>query len=150
MRDFSRIRVRSDAPDMFQPADAARLFAIQSGWLARSLARPFDGPTVIITHHAPSPRSIHPRFDGALLNACFVSNAEHLLAAGSADLWVHGHTHDSVDYLLGSTRVVCNPRGYMRNGVAENPCFDVDLLVEVAGSQLQEGLAAYVDGDCER
>ena len=83
-------------------------------------------------------------------NACFVSNAEHLLAAGSADLWVHGHTHDSVDYLLGSTRVVCNPRGYMRNGVAENPCFDVDLLVEVAGSQLQEGLAAYVDGDCER
>lgn len=150
MRDFSRIRARSDAPDLFQPTDAARLFAVQSGWLAQALARPFAGPTVVITHHAPSPRSIHPRFDGALLNACFVSRAEYLFAAGPVDLWVHGHTHDSFDYQLGSTRIVCNPRGYMRNGVGENPRFDVDLTVEVVAPRIRQGLLACLDEGLEK
>jgi predicted phosphodiesterase len=134
MRDFSRIRAGTDAQTLFQPTDAARLFASQARWLTRALARPFDGPTVVITHHAPSGRSIHPRFDGALLNACFVSNAEHLFDSGPVDLWVHGHTHDSFDYTLGSTRVVCNPRGYTRDGVCENARFDSDFMVEIAGA----------------
>jgi hypothetical protein len=65
------------------------------------------------------------------LNACFVSRAEHLLGADRVQLWVHGHTHDSFDYTLNGTRVVCNPRGYARGGVNENPFFDPNLVVEV-------------------
>ena len=136
MRDFSRIASDHDPLQPFQPADAARLFARQAHWLARTLARPFDGPTVVITHHAPSKRSIHPRFDGALLNACFVSDAEYLLDAGRVDLWIHGHTHDSFDYRVGETRVVCNPRGYTRDGVCENADFNPDFMVELTGESM--------------
>lgn len=139
MRDFTRIRAGAASDASFQPADAARAFALQSRWLTRALARPFDGPTVVVTHHAPSRRSIHPRYDGALLNACFVSDAEHLLDAGPVALWVHGHTHDSFDYTLGRTRVVCNPRGYVRAGVRENARFDADFIVEIAGAPCDAG-----------
>jgi methylphosphotriester-DNA--protein-cysteine methyltransferase len=45
---------------------------------------------------------------------------------------VHGHTHDSFDYVVNGTRVLCNPRGYAKDGVNENVRFDPDLLVEVA------------------
>ena len=68
---------------------------------------------------------------GSLLNACFVSDAEHLIDGRLARLWIHGHTHDSSDYVLNGTRVVCNPRGYVRNGVTENRRFDANFLVEV-------------------
>jgi hypothetical protein len=46
-------------------------------------------------------------------------------------LWIHGHTHDSFDYRLNGTRVLCNPRGYARDGVNENPMFDPQLVIEV-------------------
>jgi Icc-related predicted phosphoesterase len=87
---------------------------------------------VVVTHHAPSRSSIHPRFAGSLLNACFVSDLEALADGDKVRLWVHGHTHDSFDYQLNGTRVVCNPRGYARDGVNENARFDPDFCVEIA------------------
>jgi hypothetical protein len=129
MRDFSRIRNGDDS--LFTPHDAAARFLRHSAWLDRRLDTAFDGPTVVITHHAPSPRSIHPRFAGSALNACFVSQAEHLAGAARAAWWIHGHTHDSFDYALHGTRVVCNPRGYAKNGIDENPRFDPGLTIEV-------------------
>ncbi|HWZ73652.1 MAG TPA: metallophosphoesterase [Casimicrobiaceae bacterium] len=131
MRDFSRIRAGEGDERLFTPADSAALFNIDAGWLDRKLAEPYPGPTVVITHHAPSRESIHPRFADSLLNACFVSDAERLVDGSRARLWVHGHTHDSFDYVLNGTRVVCNPRGYAKNGVNENPRFDTNLLVEI-------------------
>lgn len=131
MRDFSRIRAGAATAAPFTPDDAAKLFARNAAWLDRRLQVPHAGPTVVITHHAPSRRSIHPRFTGSLLNACFVSDAEHLVGAGRAQWWIHGHTHDSFDYLLNGTRVICNPRGYARAGVNENARFDPNLTIEV-------------------
>ena len=46
-------------------------------------------------------------------------------------LWIHGHTHDSFDYFINGTRVVCNPRGYAVDGITENAAFDVDLTVDI-------------------
>lgn len=131
MRDFSRIFADDAMQRPLTPDDTARQFERHAGWLAQRLARPFDGPTVVITHHAPSPASIHPRFAGSPVNACFVSDAEHLLGADRVQLWVHGHTHDSFDYRVAGTRVVCNPRGYSRDGVNENAGFDPDFTVEI-------------------
>ena len=131
MRDFSRIRLGEAAETLFTPAASAALFEHQAAWLKRKLSEPHPGPTVVITHHAPSRMSIHPRFAGSLLNACFVSAAERLLGADRVRLWVHGHTHDSFDYWLNGTRVVCNPRGYAKNGVNENPLFDPQFLAEI-------------------
>jgi len=137
--DFSRILVddrdaiREDGQAMraFMPEDSALLFERSARWLAERLATPHAGPTVVVTHHAPSPRSVHPRFDGSPINAAFVSQAEHLMRGDRVRLWVHGHTHDSFDYRVDGTRVVCNPRGYARDGVDENPGFDPKLIVEL-------------------
>ncbi|WP_284618025.1 metallophosphoesterase [Aquabacterium humicola] len=131
MRDFSRIRVRDAEPALFTPADSAALFERNAAWLNRRLDAPHAGPTVVITHHAPSRQSIHPRFAGSPLNACFVSDADHLAGGHRTAWWIHGHTHDSFDYQLQGTRVICNSRGYAKAGVNENAHFDPDFMIEV-------------------
>ena len=131
MRDFSRIESAEYPGKPYSPEESTRVFTRHRDWLARKLADPFDGPTVVITHHAPSRQSIHPRFAGSPLNNCFVSDVEYLMGAERAVLWVHGHTHDSFDYTVRGTRVVCNPRGYARDGINENAAFDPGLVVEI-------------------
>lgn len=131
IRDFQRIRVDAERSEPFTPQHSQVLFDRTSAWLDAQLQQPFDGPTVVITHHAPSPRSIHPRFAGSLLNGCFVSDLERLMGAERVRLWIHGHTHNSFDYTVRGTRVLCNPRGYMMHDIGENPAFDPALVVEV-------------------
>jgi predicted phosphodiesterase len=128
IRDFSRIRVGDRA---FTPEDSTERFATHRRFLAETLATPFDGPTVVITHHAPAPPSVHPRFRGSPLNACFVSDLTSMLDGARAKLWIHGHTHDSFDYAVNGTRVLCNPRGYALKGVNENARFDPGLIVSI-------------------
>lgn len=132
IRDFVRIETGSSPAHAFSPADMEALFNTNRIWLQDKLSQRFDGPTVVITHHAPSPKSIHPRFEGSLINNCFVSNSEYLLGSDRAALWIHGHTHDSFDYLVNGTRVVCNPRGYAKDGINENAAFNPDMVIEVA------------------
>jgi predicted phosphodiesterase len=131
VRDFTRIRIDDRSATAFTPAESAALFARHARWLESRLVEPFDGPTVVITHHAPSRQSTHSRFADSPLNVCFVSDAEELVGTSGAALWIHGHTHDSFDYVVGATRVVCNPRGYAKNGVNENVHFDPRLVLEV-------------------
>ncbi len=97
-------------------------------FIGRELAKSFDGVTVVVTHHLPSRRSVSEKYRVSPLSAAFASNCEELLALG-ADLWVHGHTHDSCDYTFGKTRVVCNPLGYMSGGQPENTIFDLSLCI---------------------
>jgi Icc-related predicted phosphoesterase len=85
------------------------------------------GPTVVVTHHLPHPRSIPGRFKGDLLNAAYASDLSDLIEQGQPVLWAHGHTHDSSNYRVGSTRIVCNPKGYDN----ENKSFDPALIVEI-------------------
>ncbi len=128
-RDFSVIR--SDDGRPFTPEASAACFARHAAWLASRLDEPHDGPTVVVTHHAPSRGSVHPRFAGSPVNPCFVSDLEHLMGGDRVALWIHGHTHDSFDYEVAGTRVVSNPRGYAKDGRNENPAFDPALVVEV-------------------
>ena len=131
VRDFSRIRAAPDSPELFTPAHSQRLFDDSVAWLEQQFAQPHDGPTVVISHHAPSPRSVHPRFAGSALNACFVSDLEQRILQWQPALWLHGHLHDSFGYRIGATRVACNPRGYARDGKQENQLFDPDLLITI-------------------
>lgn len=131
IRDFSRIRRHGASDAVFTPDDSAALFRRDAAWLRGRLAVHHSGTTVVITHHAPSRRSIHPRFAASPLNAAFVSDADDLLDGDRVSLWIHGHTHDSFDYRVHGTRVVCNPRGYARNGVNENAAFDASRIIEV-------------------
>jgi Icc-related predicted phosphoesterase len=111
----------------FRPAEALMLHKRSRGFLEGELARPFDGATVVVTHHAPHPRSMHSRYGSDLLSAAYVSDLTAVIEAGQPSLWVHGHVHESFDYRVGATRVVCNPHGYG----AENPKFDPGLVLEV-------------------
>lgn len=116
----------------FLPEHAYRRHMEARRWLARELAQPFAGKTVVVTHHLPSAKSVAERFGADPLSAAFASNMEDLTAG--ADLWIHGHTHDNFDYLLGNCRVVCNPRGYVSERYerrsTENKLFDPHFVVE--------------------
>lgn len=129
LTDFRVVRVAKDGYRRFRPKDAAMLHLASVAWLRERLAQPFDGPTVVVTHHAPSARSIPPRFAEDRLSAAYASDLDGLVEEFSPALWVHGHVHESCDYMLGGTRVVCNPRGYVPHEV--NPAFRDDLVVEV-------------------
>jgi Icc-related predicted phosphoesterase len=134
VRDFSRIAAAPGRPEPFTPALAQQRFDASVAWLDACFARPHDGPTVVVTHFAPTRHSIHPRFAGSPLNACFVSDLQARIESWQPQLWLHGHTHDSFDYRIGATRVLANPRGYAPAGVVENAAFDPGFVVELAQS----------------
>ncbi|MEH0166698.1 metallophosphoesterase [Roseateles microcysteis] len=104
---------------------------IDRDWLEAKLAQPFDGKTVVVTHHAPTQHSVALRYRGDWLTPAFVSELpESFFDVPS--LWVHGHTHTAFDYSVGSCRVVSNPRGYrLRDSSFENSAFKPGLIIEV-------------------
>ena len=85
--------------------------------------------SIVITHSCPSIQSIPDQFKVNRLAPAFASNMENLIHQYQPRLWIHGHTHNSFDYRIGNTRIVCNPRGYVPR--ANNPEFDPCLLVSV-------------------
>jgi Calcineurin-like phosphoesterase len=127
--DFKIIKIeRGYKLRTLQPIDTARLHTATLAFLRKELSREFDGTTIVVTHHAPSPRSIAPRFQNDPLNPAFVSDLEAFIERYAPSLWIHGHVHDSFDYWVGRTRIVCNPRGYFPDQL--NPAFDPLLIVE--------------------
>lgn len=133
-------RVIREGDDAFAPAHALAQHRRSRAWLAEQLARPHDGPTVVITHHGCHRRSVHERFAGDAINGAFISDLSPLLGPRErCALWIHGHVHNSFDYEVQGTRVVVNPRGYALNRREpdwaamrwENPQFDARLVVQV-------------------
>lgn len=99
-------------------------------WLEQELAKGAPQSTVVVTHHAPHLRSVPQQYQGDPLSPAFVSDLGRLM--GRARLWVHGHVHASMDYVVNGTRVVCNPRGYAhRRGGPENEGFGPGWVMEV-------------------
>lgn len=115
------------SPERLTAAHTLRKHERSRAWLERELARPHAGSIVVVTHHAPHPGSVAPRWRGNACTPAFVSDLSDLVQGSGADLWVHGHVHDFFDYDVGDTRVVCNPRGYG----SERTGFVYDYIVEV-------------------
>lgn len=136
INDHRRIRTVAGGP--FLPQHALAEHERSRAWLEQELNAPYRGTTVVVTHHAPHLRSIHPRYAGDITNTAFASNLPGLLR--HADVWLHGHVHDSFDYQVGRCRVVANPLGYAqgrhsasdaRDLVFENASFQWSCVVEV-------------------
>ena len=126
MADFEVIMNKGRA---FCPEDSIALHQQARGWLKCMLAETFTGKTVVVTHHAPSSGSVHPRYARNLLTPAFVSSLEHMMEGSRTAVWVHGHMHDAFDYEVYGTRVICNPRGY---APYEDPVgFKPDLVVDI-------------------
>ncbi len=96
-------------------------------WLRGALAQPFDGPTVAITHFAPSLLSADPRYGLTPGTAGFCNALDDLLP--QAQLWLHGHLHAPSDYVHRGCRVVANPLGYARKN--EQSRFQPRQLIEI-------------------
>lgn len=112
--------------------DTLAMHRTQRAWLRQALVEPFDGPTVVVTHHGPHRGSLAPRFAADWVSTAFINELPPAFFDVPV-LWVHGHTHASFDYRVGGCRVLCNPRGYQtgRSVVPENLQFDAGLVVEI-------------------
>lgn len=136
--DYELIMLRERSPldlsiraHVLRPADTRRIHLETVAWLEERFAESFDGPTVVITHHAPARQSIAAQFVGDPLTPAYVSDLSSQIARWQPALWVHGHTHDRFDYHLGRTRVICNPRGFFHGVDAEDSGYDPRLVVNV-------------------
>jgi predicted phosphodiesterase len=125
MSDFHYIRHENRT---FQPEDARAINLKCVEWLRAKLADEFHGATVVVTHHLPLRQSIHARYAASELNPSFASDLSNLLGP-SVSLWIHGHTHESFDYSVNGTRIVCNPRGYLPK--EPNAGFDPLLTIDI-------------------
>ncbi len=111
----------------FMPKHALALHKRARSFIEAELAKPFDGKTVVVTHHAPSLLCEHPKFGIDPLSGAFISDCDELIA--QADLWVFGHTHANVDTTVGKCRLVSNQLGY-RSEQLEVP-YRPDLVIEI-------------------
>lgn len=101
-------------------------------WLEKALAVGDPSKTVVVTHHCPNLNSIPPQFrtgDSSKFSPIYASDLSDL--GGRCALWIHGHVHESADYNMKGTRVVCNPMGYCSQELGpQNPRF-TDLLIDL-------------------
>jgi Icc-related predicted phosphoesterase len=115
MNDFNYVKNTSkEGKNVFMPDDAVEdHYAFRRG-LDEVLALHPNLPTVVVGHHAPSKASTHPRYKNeVIMNGAYSTNLDNfILDRRQIKLWTHGHTHEDFDYMIGTTRVVCNPRGY--------------------------------------
>jgi hypothetical protein len=92
-----------------------------------------DKKCVVVGHHSPSFQSAHAQYkDETLMNGGYHSDlSEFILDHPQIVLWTHGHTHHPFDYMIGETRVVCNPRGYENDGYSEETGWDPTKILEI-------------------
>ena len=106
------------------------LFKQNMLFLEVALSQHYSGPTVVVTHHMPSYKSIHPLFFNSRINGAFASNCEQLMHEHDIDYWLHGHTHQTVpEYGVNGCKVRMNPFGY--GGVETNINFDPAFRIEL-------------------
>lgn len=132
MNDFKAIKMRDgDGRRCLTATDWYHEHCLTWDYIQDRVQEPFDGPTVVVTHHAPSFESIDPKFLNSQLNDAYATELSTFILYNEIDLWLHGHIHASSDYMIGDTRVVCNPRGYNSAAPMLNPNFDPRLVLTV-------------------
>jgi Icc-related predicted phosphoesterase len=113
-----------------RPADTVKMHIESKRYIEEKVKEHADKPVVVITHMGPTHLSINDKYKGELSNGAYVSDLSNLiLDNANIKFWIHGHVHDPVDYMVGDTRVLCNPRGYLPyegdNGFQPGQYFEV-------------------------
>lgn len=114
MNDFKIIRNDEHGYTKLRPAHAMFRHHRSVGYIKSIVQGMYDEKFVVVGHHAPSKQSTHPKYkNDYLMNGGYSSDlSDFILDHPQIKLWTHGHTHDPFDYMIGTTRIVCNPRGY--------------------------------------
>ncbi|MCY3409998.1 MAG: metallophosphoesterase [Candidatus Heimdallarchaeota archaeon] len=126
MMDYQVIR-KDDA--LLVPIDTLMIHKQSVDWLGNAVTDSNAEKKVVITHHLPSFNSVHPKYHHSTLNGAFYSDLNHFITEAKPNYWIHGHTHEVCDYSIGSTRIRCNPRGYV--GYEYTPEFNPHLILEM-------------------
>ena len=135
MEDFAVILETQSAskPKRLKPVRTKDRFHQSLNYLTQTLSKPFNGKTIVVTHHLPTEQSVPKKFRGNLLSPAFASNLEiFILDRPQINYWLHGHTHASCDFMLDGTRVLCNPAGYPMGDRRENDLFELECILQVS------------------
>jgi len=127
MSDYKRIKYSKVPYRKFRPIHAYRKHMETREYISSELQARRRRKTVVVTHHAPSIRSIAWTDRADPLSPCYASDLEDMILKTEPAIWVHGHIHQRVDYHIGTTRVVANPRGYPGERTAFDPQFCVEI-----------------------
>jgi DNA repair exonuclease SbcCD nuclease subunit len=133
MNDFRIIKNDKRNYASMSARDVAGRHARTLGYFRSVLAEQHDKKFVVVGHHSPSFQSIHPTYaHETLMNGGYHSDlSEFIMDHPQIKLWTHGHTHHPFDYMIGETRVVCNPRGYENDGYSEDTGWNPNIVLEV-------------------
>jgi Icc-related predicted phosphoesterase len=130
MNDYKVIRITQKYRKM-NPDDTLSFHKQSKQFLLDQLELFKNQKIWVLTHHAPSYQSVHPKYrTSGIANGAYVSDLDDfILNHPQIKYWSHGHTHESFDYMIGECRVICNPRGYYPTEI--NPNFDPNFEIEI-------------------
>ena len=133
MNDFSVIKKDLEGYTNLKPADTVVRHRHMLGYIKQIVAKKHDEKFVVVGHHAPSKLSTHEQYANEhIMNGAYSSDlSEFILDCPQIKLWTHGHTHHPFDYVIGETRIVCNPRGYVSDGYSEDSGWDPNMVIEI-------------------
>jgi predicted phosphodiesterase len=125
---YGYIRWGGDGGRALTPEDTLAIHQRSREWLSCQLDCFHDGPTVVVTHHAPVVRGRPEKSVFRAVAGAFATDLDELMGAARVNLWIYGHTHRAADLEVRGTRVFSNPRGY-----AEQPVegFDPACVIEL-------------------
>lgn len=112
MNDYKMIK-RDPSYHKMRTIDIFRIHQISRKWLQESLENSAQPINIVVTHHAPSLKSVAEEFKTDPLTSAYVSNLEDFILQYSPDYWIHGHIHTPSNYTIGKTEIICNPHGYI-------------------------------------
>lgn len=145
MNDFKKIKFSKTPYVKFKPMHAYRKHVETRDFIASELRTRRGQKVVVVTHHAPSPRSIADGFRTDPISASYASDMEELIFETGPALWVHGHVHHRNDYMLDICRVVSNPRGYPGEYSEFDPAFTVEISDDPGSKRLATSAIAILE-----
>jgi Icc-related predicted phosphoesterase len=127
MNDYKLIRRDPDYSKL-RSIDTFKIHQISRAWLEESLEESRGYKNVVISHHAPSLRSVPEFYKNDPVTSAYASNLEGLISKHKPLYWIHGHIHTPARYKIDQTVVICNPHGYINekyNG------YNKELIIEI-------------------
>lgn len=127
MNDYKMIK-RDPSYYKMRTVDIYKIHQFSRLWLERSLQESTQLKNIVVTHHAPSLRSVPDEFKNDPVTSAYASNMENFILKYEPNYWIHGHIHTPNQYCIGKTEIICNPHGYIDepyNG------FNGELLIDI-------------------
>ena len=127
MNDYKLIR-RDPSYSKMRTIDTFKLHQFSKTWLEESLEESKAFRNIVVTHHAPSQKSIPEEFKNDYLSSAYASNLEDFIHKHQPEYWIHGHIHTPIKYEIGETKIICNPHGYIDE---KDNGYEKELIIEL-------------------